>query len=169
MESSDDRSGGDYGRLPMEETEEPYVYEEDQEIAQQYKYDDSVGGKWILFFDLDLLNDGWVAACKAYREKKLLGIRSIRASTANRCNPKYPFRTQAAMMFRCGPMDNEELIIKYGQCLVETLNYRNNQGHIPYKSDAQSALGTRWTGNKNNSLYIIRFSRASTSGCIPHE
>ena len=57
--------------------------------------------------------------------------------------------------------DNKELMMSFGQNLLEHIDYTNRYGFMHYKSDKQTFHGTRATGNKKNSQYRIAVPRSS--------
>ena len=57
--------------------------------------------------------------------------------------------------------DNKELMMSFGQNLLEHIDYTSRYGFMYYKSDKQTFLGTRATGNKRNSQYKIAVPRSS--------
>lgn len=150
---------------PMSETEEMYLFEEDPEIAKRYDFDQESGGKWILFIVVASMDSMWTKCCKIYRRGQFTGITSIKSSTA-KLNPRQTTTEMGVIIFHCGPSHDEPRIMRYGHNIVDTLNYFNRMGYIPYKSDAQTAKGSRSTGNASNSIYRIAVpkSRISLAG-----
>lgn len=138
----------------MSETSEMYLFEEDPEIAKKYVYDEEFGGKWILFIAIDSMDSMWAKSCKLYRQGQFTGITSIKSSTA-KINPRQTTTKSGVIIFHCGPSHDEAKIMSYGNNIVDKLSYYNRMGYIHYKSDAQTAKGTRSTGNMNNSIYRI--------------
>lgn len=139
----------------MAETDEMYLFEEADDIVEENEFDPQSGGKWMLFVSLSSMDSMWAKCCKMYRQRQLTGITSIKCSTA-KINPKQSHHHNGVIIFHCGPADDKSRMMSYGKNIVEKLNYFTSSGSIPYKSDAQTALGTRRTGNTSNSLYWIQ-------------
>ncbi|XP_018007072.1 uncharacterized protein LOC108664889 isoform X2 [Hyalella azteca] len=117
---------------PTAEHEYFWLYEEREDLWSKYDYEDSKSGKWMIFVKLNSMFSMWKKSCNLYREGKLEGI------------------------IAC---DDQELMMRYGRNLVTVLQFFTSKGAIPYKSDAQTALGTRATGCKVNSMYWVRVPR----------
>lgn len=142
----------------MDEHDEFYVFEEQEKFNKMYPYDSSLGGKWIFFVRIASMESLWKKACSFYRKGELLGIRSLKASTA-KPNPQRTTTEEGVIIFHCGPHNNSELMIRYGTNLVSTLNYFNICGFISYKTDEQSTRGTRASGYSSNSCYTLPVPR----------
>lgn len=144
---------------PTLETEEVYLYEFDHETREKYRYDKSESGKWMLFYENKTIDFMWANACKLYREGELTGVRSMKVSTA-KYNHRRSSDTTKVIIFYCGPASNKNLMKSYGKCILEKM-YRFGPfdiTHMSYKTDAQSNLGTRATGNSFNSIYSLPIS-----------
>ncbi|KAF2359339.1 hypothetical protein FHG87_009901 [Trinorchestia longiramus] len=151
---------------PMSEVDYLYILEEDQKRVRKYEHDKSKGGKWILFFETRYLNSMWKKCCSIYRFGRLEGIKSLKVSTAKK-NPRCSTIATGVIVFHCGPCDNKPLMLKYGMNIVHLLGYVNSEGSIPYKSDDQSAIGTRAMGVQINSLYKLPVARQRSHHFAP--
>ncbi|XP_018013053.1 uncharacterized protein LOC108670115 [Hyalella azteca] len=142
-------------RKPMDEFEEDSISLEIETIAVKYKFDESLRGKWMLFFNHDYMDDMWAKAVELYSAGELPGIISIKTSTAAPCE-RSGTTEYGAIRFTCGPHRERERVLQYGQQLVKKMRYFNTGfGFVAYKTDAQSVIGTKATGAKKNYLYRL--------------
>ena len=139
---------------PMSDTENLFIKERSEAIASMYD-DKGKLGKWMLFFNVKYVNKMWEKALTLYYNGELTGIQSIKTSTAAK-NPRAGDKNRGAIRFKCGPSDDEELMKSYGRNLVKRFNYWISFGFISYKTDEQSEMGTRATGNRRNFVYRIQ-------------
>ena len=144
---------------PMSDTVNVFIEERNEAIASQY---DPKGkrGKWMFFFPIEEMNSKWERACKLYNAGKLPGIISIKTSTAAK-SPRCNDFKNGAIRFYCGPSDNERVMKAYGKILIKKFDYFERNGFAAYKTDEQSANGTRATGNKVNFLYRLEVPKSS--------
>ncbi len=70
-------------------------------------------------------------------------------------NPRSSSKTDGVIICYCGRPEDEEKVMRYGKNLVKLMDYTKS---VSYKSDEQTMLGTKATGNYNNSLYRIRMN-----------
>jgi hypothetical protein len=81
------------------------------------------------------MDSRWGEACSLYRAGKLVGINSMKASTAKQ-NPM-PQRLHAydegIIIFYCGPSEDEANVMEYGRNILNHMNYPRAEFH--YKSD----------------------------------
>ena len=138
---------------PMSDTENLFIEERNGAIASMYD-DKGKLGKWMMFFDDEFMDAMWKKAVTLYYKGKLTGIQSIKTSTAAK-NPRAGELKGGAIRFTCGPSDDEQLMKSYGRNLVKRFNYCHRNGLILYKTDEQSAIGTRATGNRWNFVYRL--------------
>lgn len=110
----------------------------------------------MLFYGYKSIDFMWVKACNLYRDGELVGVSSMKVSTA-KLNPRQSSYTKGVIIFYCGPYSNEDLMKCYGKCILEKMNRFGpfDMDHMSYKTDAQSGLGTRATGNLRNSIYYL--------------
>ncbi|XP_018007067.1 uncharacterized protein LOC108664885 isoform X2 [Hyalella azteca] len=135
-----------------------FIGEVQDDLYSKYIFDESKSGKWMIFVKHDAMFSMWKKSCNLYREGKLEGIHSMKVSTS-KPSPRTTVDGTGVIIFYCGPCDDQELMMRYGRNLVTVLQFFNSKGAIPYKSDAQTALGTRATGCKVNSMYWLRVPR----------
>lgn len=143
---------------PMEEKEVLFICDEDKAIAERYAIDPGYGGKWILILPNRFMNNTWAECCSLYRKGQLTGITLIKSSTSA-YNPRQFNSEEGVIMFHCGPSNDKEKMMSYGQTILHKLNCFSPSGRLPYKSDVQSQKGTLATGNNGNSLYSIALPR----------
>ncbi|KAA0202497.1 hypothetical protein HAZT_HAZT008352 [Hyalella azteca] len=141
---------------PTAELDVNYILEERETLALKFKHDESKSGKWILFVRIKSMFSMWTKSCNLYREGKLKGVTSLKASTAKDNPRKTAGDDNGVIIFHCGPSNDKKLMISYGKNIVKLLRYFNDKRHINYKTNEQSAKGTRATGNKDNFLYKLR-------------
>lgn len=112
------------------------------------------GGKWMLFYDKNEIDEKWKIIKSYYNEGKLKGIRSMKVST-NKENSRASDDNSVIICY-CGPADDEKSVMAYGKNLVDIMEYQNSgQRFCYYKSDKQTDEGTRSTGSKVNHKYSI--------------
>ena len=138
---------------PMSDKENLFIEERNEAIASMYD-DKGKLGKWMMFFDVKYLDAMWKKALTLYYKGKLTGIQSIKTSTAAK-NPRAGETKSGAIRFKCGPSDDEQLMKSYGRNLIKRFNYCDSFGFISYKTDEQSEMGTRATGNRRNFVYRL--------------
>ncbi|KAF2367155.1 Protein of unknown function DUF1917 [Trinorchestia longiramus] len=122
---------------PMSEFEEENIEVRDEALAEKFKCDPGLLGKWMLFYDKKDIDEMWEKAVSLYKAGELLGIMSIKTSTAAEC-PRSDRPEVGVIRFACGPCDDEVLILKYGFDLLKKMNYFTSYGFIAYRTDDQS-------------------------------
>jgi len=137
---------------PTEVTDSYWLYEMKPEITQNYPVPD---GKWMQFHPKSQLNMVWEFAKAKYRTGRLEGIHSMKVSTAC-AQPRASDFNNGVIIFYCGPSEDEAKMKQFGQKLLEEMPYKNSSGFMYYKSDAQTAAGTRATGQKKCHLYRLQ-------------
>jgi hypothetical protein len=119
-------------------------------------------GKWMLYFDLDRIDDAWERAKKLYTDRELEGIVCMKVSTAFN-NPRATGKDSKVIIFYCGPSGDEDKVVAYGKNLLEKMSYKKQKcaGFFPpyiyYKTDIMTLGGTAATGQKKNYLYKLRY------------
>ena len=92
-------------------------------------------GKWMMFFPMSEMDARWHEACQLYRAGRLLGVNSMKASTAKQ-NP-FPQRLHAhdegIIIFYCGPSEDRQNVMEYGRNILNNMRYDRAQFY--YKSD----------------------------------
>lgn len=136
---------------PTEVTDSHWLYEIKPEIIERYPQSD---GKWMQFHHRSQLNMVWGLAKAKYRFGGLEGIHSMKVSTA--CiSPRANNFNDGVIIFYCGPSEDETKMKQIGQKLLEEMPYKTFTGYMTYKSDEQTAAGTRATGQTINHLYRL--------------
>ncbi|KAF2354634.1 Translation Initiation factor eIF- 4e-like [Trinorchestia longiramus] len=153
---------------PLEELECWFIWEIKDKYKKKYNYTGIESGKWMFFVKNRYLHQMWRKACFLYRDGKLDGIKLMKVSTAKE-NPRSSDDDRGVIIFYCGPCSNEKLMLRYGMNLVRMFKYTSDRGFMPYKSDAQTYLGTIATGNKINSLYTLPVPRYNWEYTKAHE
>ena len=143
----------DSEKNPTDVFDVPWISCSDENIVSKYSLLQDTG-KWMMFFELEDLNEKWSLAKRCYKEGKLNGIIRMEVSTMFE-NPKRSPGQHGVILFYCGPSSNEKLMKRYGRNLLKHIPYQNKTKKLTYKSSYQSVLGTRATGNKSNHLYSI--------------
>lgn len=101
--------------LPLDVNDEPWLYE------NNYKYDKksiNYVGKWMLFYNKNIMNDKQSLAKKLYRENKLDGVFSMKCST-NCENPRAS--NDGIIILYCSKSSNEEQIMKNGKKYINNV------------------------------------------------
>lgn len=146
---------------PSQVSEIRWLYCRDEIIEARTRiFGRDKNGKWMMFFKKgDELDGKWKLACDLYRQGKLTGITGMKVSTELLDPIRSSDDDNGLICFYCGPCDDEETLMKYGNNLLEHVSYKPQYGtHMLYKSDAQTRTGTFATGQRINSLYKIRLS-----------
>ena len=133
---------------PLEVKDSPWLYENNYEGTESVDT-----GKWMLFYDKSLMNEVWILAKKLYRENKLVGVKSMKCSTAYK-NPRAAQKDTGIIILYCNNSSNEETIKDIGQKIIEMFDYKEER-NIYYKTDLQTHDGTIATGSKKNHTYKL--------------
>lgn len=142
---------------PTEVSHVYWLYEDHEQITRNYPEPD---GKWMQFYDLTQLGAMWHQAKMKYRAGGLPGIHSMKVSTV--CpQPRASNSSQGVIIFYCGPSNDEQRVVDIGRRLLEEMPYTSSNGWMSYKSDEQTAGGTRATGQRKNYLYRIPCPRSA--------
>ena len=119
----------------------------------------NIHGKWMLFFDKSIIDTEWSRFKKLYNECKLGDVISMKVSGA-KINPRASNKEESVIIIYCP--NNESKINEIGKIIISNLeNY--NKPFIYYKSDDQTALGTRATGSIHNHKYKLSVPKKSMS------
>lgn len=139
---------------PTEVFDQPFLYAQCKDADEKYgNYDKNDCGKWMMFFNKNVLDDKWKEACRLFYGNHLIGIHSMKVSTGY-SNPRASNNSSRVIIFYCGPCNDEAKMIEYGKNLLNVFPYRENP-YMYYKSDSQTQGGTKATGQKVNSLYKL--------------
>lgn len=116
-------------------------------------------GKWMLFYRNDDLDDKWELIKQLFRSDKLSGVISMKCSTAKE-NPRSSDNSSGVIILYCNNSDDEKKIMEIGQRIVNEMKYcEYDQNFLYYKTDLQTSLGTRATGQKKNWLYRLSVTK----------
>jgi hypothetical protein len=110
-------------------------------------------GKWMLFYDLDKINNRWAEAIEHFDNENLRGVDSIKVST-NKPNPRASNQNTKVIIFYCRKSDDEAEILATGRRIIYYMQY-DEQPFLYYKTDEQTQAGTGATGSKKNHLYKL--------------
>jgi hypothetical protein len=141
---------------PTKVTIQPWLIEESLEIVDKFDNFNCVG-KWLLFFNKEELDSAWERVKELYNKGDFFGVYSVRVSTSFP-NPKRDISEEdmGVIMFLCTSSYREEYINEIGENIVELLNYSPPEGkHVYYKTDEQTKVGSRSTGQNKNYLYKL--------------
>lgn len=107
-----------------------WVYCIDDYLYHKYP---SYEGKWMMYFRTVELDIRWRRACELYMAGKLIGVNSMKVSTAKH-NPVANFAPGMGMIiFYCGPSEDKDNLIEYGKNILDYFYYEDQ--HMFYKSD----------------------------------
>jgi len=105
---------------------------------------DSLGGKWLLFYNKTELDKKWSLAKKLYNDNKFDNVIYMKVSTAMP-NPKSTNPLEGVIAFYVGKtlisddkISDEEIILKQGKQLQKLFSYESRLGKIYYKTEYQS-------------------------------
>jgi hypothetical protein len=107
-------------------------------------------GKWMLFYEKQLFNEKWKIATKLFRQNKLKNIISMKCST-NYNNPRASSLNEGVIILYCHT-DNKFDIINAGNNILKLFNYDKI---MYYKTNEQTAKGTKATGSIKNYTYYL--------------
>lgn len=143
---------------PSDVNDFPWLICADDTLEEKY-CDGQATGKWMMFFPKTELDSKWLEACDLFRQGKLTGIYQMKVSTFYE-NKRASNKSDGVLIFFCGPANNGSLMVEYGENLLKYIDYRPHfGGKIYYKSNEQTTLGTRATGQKKNHLYEIKLTK----------
>jgi hypothetical protein len=114
-----------------------WVYALEHSQASQFPNKD---GKWMMFFPMNEIDARWHEAVQLYRSGKLVGINSMKSSTAQQ-NPmptRLHKQDEAILIFYCGPCEDEEDVMEYGRNILDHMRY--NAETFYYKSDLEHLI-----------------------------
>lgn len=101
------------------------------------KYDEKPlykSGKWIMYFNKEVLFNKWKRAVTLFRRKQLKGIKSMKCSTnIKKENTK-------SIVFFCEKSDKKENIMKIGKELMDKMEYSKT---MYYTTDKQNLMGIK--------------------------
>ena len=107
-------------------------------------------GKWMLFYDKKEIDEKWKQIKQLYRDGQLSGIVQMKCSTIYK-NPRASGDKKTIILY-CEPEQNEEHIKNIGKNILNLMKYSDK---IYYKTNNQTKLGTRATGQTGNHKYSI--------------
>ncbi|XP_044736225.1 uncharacterized protein LOC123298322 [Chrysoperla carnea] len=141
---------------PTEIFDVDFIKHSNIDIQSKYKVGMENGGKWMMFIEKSKLDEVWEKSCKLYDNGQLIGVYDIKCSTNYR-DPKIKSHAQnkGALRFNCGPANDEKKIMEIGRNILKMIPYRCDSGYMHFKSDEQSKIGNRHTGQKVNHLYKL--------------
>jgi hypothetical protein len=108
-------------------------------------------GKWMLFYNKSKIDSAWIK-CKSLCDAGELGFTQMKVST-NYKNPRASSTDYVIILYTDGDSD---YILNVGENIVNKLDYNNKTGKIYFKTDMQSILGTRATGEKQNHTLSVK-------------
>ena len=110
-------------------------------------------GKWMLFFDKQLMNSKWKLCKELFRSGYINNIEYIKCST-NYQSERATSNNYGLISFYCNNSDNKEKILEIGNNLVKIFKY-DEMDYIYYKTDMLSKNGCRNNGKSFNYLYKL--------------
>lgn len=113
-------------------------------------------GKWMLFYPNEDMNEKWQLAKQLFRAGQLIGVRSMKCSTAME-NPRASSKDTGVIILYSSYSADEPYITKIGQHILAMTGYQQSP-YLYYKTDEQTFQGTRATGCGKNYLYRIKVS-----------
>jgi hypothetical protein len=140
---------------PTEIKDKPWLIEENEKLILKFMDLNNVG-KWMLFYLLEDLDEAWERAVKYYNEEEIEDIVSLQVST--NCNniTKSEYIDTGVILFICNDSYDEDSIIKIGKNIINKMRYVPiDSKYIYYKTNEQTSIGSRITGEKKNYLYRI--------------
>jgi len=93
-------------------------------------------GKWMMFFSSAEINARWTEACKLYSSGRLIGINSMKVSTAKQNNFQGRLHgpNEFIIIFYCGPCEDKEKVLTYGRNILDNMRY-DSRPFFHFKSD----------------------------------
>ena len=137
---------------PMDIDYIPWLYERKKGFKNDL-YFLSGRGKWLLFFDKQVMDQQWQKVKKLFRNDEFNGVEYIKCST-NYVSEKTPSNNLGVISFYCSDSSNVNKILTTGNNIINILNYTYME-YIYYKTDDQTKSGSRTTGSSFNYLYKI--------------
>ena len=108
-------------------------------------------GKWMLFYNKKYMNEKWKLAIKLFRENKLNDVMSMKCSTKFRTS-RASREDNGVIILYCSESQNENKIMQIGKVIMKLFNYNKT---MYYKTNTQTCMGTRATGQYKNHLYKL--------------
>ena len=122
-------------------------------------------GKWMVFFEKNDYNHdiAWETITYGYIKGELPGVSSIKTSTA-KDNSRADSKDTGVVILYCDDSENADHIYEVGNTIIKFIRKHKLHpalswsGHIHYKTDDQTELGTRATGQTCNHTYRLLFN-----------
>ncbi|KAF9422767.1 hypothetical protein BGZ76_003737 [Entomortierella beljakovae] len=107
-------------------------------------------GKWMLFYDLTVLDEKWDHVKSLY-EQGLLGENGLAKCSTARSNPNATSKKSGVIIIYTPDFRDQETVYDVAVVLHEKLSYK---GIMYYKTDAQTHAGLYASqGSKKNHIY----------------
>jgi hypothetical protein len=140
---------------PSNIKEVPWLTEDNEKISVKYMDLDCVG-KWMLFYLKEDLDDAWKLAKKLYNEEELDGVIMLKVSTDHDNINKSSYIETGVILFICNESYDEDHILKIGKNIISKMKYVPiDSSFVYYKTNEQTNVGNRVTGEKKNYFYKI--------------
>ena len=136
-------------QFPSKVNTEPYLFAKTN-IIKSYRD----VGKWMLFYPIESLDEGWSKCYYRFKDGKLPGVFQMKVSTMCE-NVRGSTSRNGVIILYCSHSANKDKIIKCGYTIIREVNYDFNR-KIYYKTNKQTKRGTRSLGVSNNTKYSIK-------------
>jgi hypothetical protein len=133
---------------PMSVTDFPWVFHGDSSVEMNNV------GKWMLFYPVCQIDNKWKEMCDLYDNRKLIGISSMKCSTAYE-NSRSSNSDEKVIILYCNNSDDEKQIMEIGKILKQYIQDYKTSNTIYYKTDKQTKIGTYATGARKNYTYKL--------------
>ena len=113
-------------------------------------------GKWLLYYLNKDIEEAWERAKENSEELYEAGIPAMKCSKLSYDNPRASSQETKVIVFYCGPSSDEEEMKRIGRKLIHIMRYKSpTTNKIYYKTEGQTASGTRATGSTDNHIYSL--------------
>ena len=102
-------------KLPSE-IEGPWVMEYPTLMTESFSRE----GKWMLYFENKYMDAAWKKAVCAFKETRLAGVHSMKASTLNFRNPRASNHTKGVVIMYCG--GDQITVESIGRNIIDVMN-----------------------------------------------
>ena len=109
-------------------------------------------GKWLLYYLNKDIEEAWETAKENSDKLYQAGIPAMKCAKLSNDNSQ----ATKVIVFYCGPSSDEEQMKRIGRTLIDIMRYKSpTTNKIYYKTEGQTASGTRATGSTVNHIHSL--------------
>lgn len=132
---------------PLSIYDKPWLYATDEQI------EGNDVGKWMLFYNKNIINDKWKKVLELFKENKLEGVINVKVST-NMKNQNNNMSNSSVIVLYCDNSRDKKTIINIGKKIQELMEY-TEQKCMYYKLNYNPNM----ENNKRHYLYQLKINK----------